>query len=151
MFNLCSIKSACFKPNRDRKKPHGPCLPHHRTYGSRIQRFLETSLISCCPGRCQLGQPHLTKQLCKSCDLEQTVRNCCALPRTPWHFLVHGADGSQLLSTRVLTDALSAQSAYDDAKLRGASCFLDPGLRDATPELRSKWRASGPATALRWP
>ena len=26
--------------NRDRKKPHGPSLPHHRTYGSRIRRFL---------------------------------------------------------------------------------------------------------------
>jgi hypothetical protein len=25
--------------NRDRKEPHGPCLPHHRTYGSRIRRF----------------------------------------------------------------------------------------------------------------
>ena len=27
--------------NRDRKEPHGPSLPHHRTYGSRIRRFLE--------------------------------------------------------------------------------------------------------------
>jgi integrase len=49
------------KVNRDRKKPHGPSLPHHRTYGSRIRRFLDTSLISCCLGPCQFGQPHLTK------------------------------------------------------------------------------------------
>ena len=27
--------------NRDRKEPHGPSLPHHRTYGSRIRRFPE--------------------------------------------------------------------------------------------------------------
>jgi hypothetical protein len=26
-------------PIRDRKKPHGPSLPHHRTNGSRIRRF----------------------------------------------------------------------------------------------------------------
>ncbi len=25
--------------NRDRKKPHGPSLPHHRAYGSRTRRF----------------------------------------------------------------------------------------------------------------
>ena len=25
--------------NRDREKPHGSPLPHHRTYGSRIRRF----------------------------------------------------------------------------------------------------------------
>ena len=44
--------------DRDRKKPHGPSLPHHRTYGSRIRWLLETTLISCCPDHCQLGQPH---------------------------------------------------------------------------------------------
>lgn len=51
--------------NRDRKKPHGPSIPHHRTYRSRIWRFLETSLISCDPPWLwsQGGQPHLTKQL----------------------------------------------------------------------------------------
>jgi len=59
---LCG-HGASLWPNRDRKKPHGPSLPHHRTYGSRIRRFLETSFVSCCPGRCQFGQPHLTKQL----------------------------------------------------------------------------------------
>jgi acetyl-CoA acetyltransferase len=55
--------------NRDRKKPHGPSLPHHRTYGSRIRRFLETSLISCCLDWCQFGQPHLTKHLCRQCQV----------------------------------------------------------------------------------
>ena len=31
--------SGVLTPNRDRKEPHGPSLPHHRTYGSRIRRF----------------------------------------------------------------------------------------------------------------
>ena len=30
-----------YSVNRDRKKPRGPSLPHHRTYGSRIRRFDE--------------------------------------------------------------------------------------------------------------
>ena len=59
------------KFNRDRKKPHGTSLPHHRTYGSRIRRFLETSLISCCPGPCQFGQPHLTKQFCRQRQIQR--------------------------------------------------------------------------------
>ena len=29
--------------NRDREKPHGSPLPHHRTYGSRIRRFDEVN------------------------------------------------------------------------------------------------------------
>ena len=32
--------------NRDRKKPHGLPLPHHRTYGSRIRRFGRSSRLA---------------------------------------------------------------------------------------------------------
>ncbi len=66
-------------PNRDRKKPHGPSLPHHRTYGSRIRRFLETCVISCCPGRCQFGQSHLTKE-----TQRQRQRKRWRLTQLPW-------------------------------------------------------------------
>lgn len=34
-FGLCFL----YLRNRDRKKPRGPSLPQHRTYGSRIRRF----------------------------------------------------------------------------------------------------------------
>ena len=67
---FCCFKQICAGQYRDRKKPYGPSLPHHRTYGSRIRQFRETSLFSCCPGRCQLGQPHLTKQLCRHCQMQ---------------------------------------------------------------------------------
>ena len=37
MFLLFILKPS-LSLNRDRKKPHGPSLPHHRTYGSAIRR-----------------------------------------------------------------------------------------------------------------
>ena len=46
------------RPNRDRKKPHGPSLPHHRTYGSRIRRFDELNSYR----GARLGSPKVSKK-----------------------------------------------------------------------------------------
>jgi len=43
--------------NRDRKKPHGPSLPHHRTNGSRIRRFDELNSYRAA----RLGTPRVSK------------------------------------------------------------------------------------------
>lgn len=45
------------KYNRDRKKPHSPSLPHHRTNGSRIRRFDELNSYH----GARLGSPKLLK------------------------------------------------------------------------------------------
>ena len=45
-------------PNRDRKKPHGPSLPHHRTYGSRIRRSDELNAYRAAG----LGTPRFLKK-----------------------------------------------------------------------------------------
>ncbi len=44
--------------NRDREKPHGSPLPHHRTYGSRIRRFDELNSYR----GTRLGSPMLLKK-----------------------------------------------------------------------------------------
>jgi hypothetical protein len=44
--------------NRDRKKPHGPSLPHHRTNGSRIRRFDELNSYRAA----RLGTPRVSKK-----------------------------------------------------------------------------------------
>ena len=46
-------------PNPDRKKPHGPYLPHHRTYGSRIRRFDELNSYR---GAARFGSAKLMKK-----------------------------------------------------------------------------------------
>ena len=46
------------RPNRDRKKPHGPSLPHHRTHGSRIRRFDELNAYRAA----RLGTPRFLKK-----------------------------------------------------------------------------------------
>src|ERR1035437_8170602 len=43
-------------PNRDRKKPLDPSLPHHRAYGSRTRRFNEYSYRPT-----KVGSPKLLK------------------------------------------------------------------------------------------
>ena len=43
--------------NRDRKKPHGPSLPHHRAYGSRTRRFDELNYYLAA----MFGSPKLLK------------------------------------------------------------------------------------------
>src|SRR3972149_5401252 len=43
--------------NRDRKKPHGPSLPHHRAYGSRTRRFDELNYYLAA----MFGSPRLLK------------------------------------------------------------------------------------------
>ena len=43
--------------NRDRKKPHGPSLPHHRAYGSRTRRFDEFNYYLAA----MFGSPRLLK------------------------------------------------------------------------------------------
>ena len=45
-------------PNRDRKKPRGPSLPPHRTYGSRIRRFDELNSYR----GARLGSPKFVKK-----------------------------------------------------------------------------------------
>jgi hypothetical protein len=44
--------------NRDRRKPHGLPLPHHRTYGSRIRRFDELNSYR----GARLGSPRFSKK-----------------------------------------------------------------------------------------
>jgi hypothetical protein len=46
------------RPNRDRRKPHGLPLPHHRTYGSRIRRFDELNSYR----GARLGSPKVSKK-----------------------------------------------------------------------------------------
>ena len=43
--------------SRDRKEPHGPSLPHHRTYGSRTRRFDELNSYR----GARLGSPSCVK------------------------------------------------------------------------------------------
>jgi transglutaminase-like putative cysteine protease len=45
-------------PNRDRRKPRGLPLPHHRTYGSRIRRFDELNSYR----GARLGSPKVSKK-----------------------------------------------------------------------------------------
>jgi len=46
------------RSNRDRKKPRGPSLRHHRTYGSRIRRFDELNSYR----GARLGSPKVVKK-----------------------------------------------------------------------------------------
>ena len=60
-FRIVKLKSGIHvMANRDRKKPHGPSLPHHRTYGSRIRRFDELNSYR---DGARFGSPKLMKKL----------------------------------------------------------------------------------------
>ena len=53
-----SLMALCLLSDRDRKKPRGPSLPHHRTYGSRIRRFDELNSYR----GARLGSPMVSKK-----------------------------------------------------------------------------------------
>jgi len=52
------MDSGRLRYNRDREKPRGSPLPHHRTYGSRIRRFDELNSYR----GARLGSPMLLKK-----------------------------------------------------------------------------------------
>jgi len=59
LMNIDYLHAITLKtPNRDRGKPHGFPLPHHRTYGSRIRRFDELNSYR----GARLGSPNVSNK-----------------------------------------------------------------------------------------